>query len=159
MAPRRQMEAVAAQPRALPRGGEVPEDYRFDCIGADGAPETVRMSGPFRGGDTLMLYHYVFPRHSGDTRPGPARGAMAQVPLEEGPCPSCTALIDMWEGTLPHFQGLGGNLAVVAGRPSSGWRPLRATGGGRTCACSPPPATRSGGITAVTAPTASPFPS
>src|SRR5262245_21308463 len=25
-----------------------------------------------------------------------------------------TAMIDMWEGTMPHFEGLGGNLAVVA---------------------------------------------
>ena len=35
---RRQMEAVAAELRALPPGGEVPEDYSFDSIGADGAP-------------------------------------------------------------------------------------------------------------------------
>jgi predicted dithiol-disulfide oxidoreductase (DUF899 family) len=41
---RREMEAVAAQLRALPPGGEVPEDYVFDCIGADGAPTTVHLS-------------------------------------------------------------------------------------------------------------------
>jgi predicted dithiol-disulfide oxidoreductase (DUF899 family) len=111
---RRQMEAVAAELRALPPGGEVPEDYSFDSIGTDGAPSTVRLSELFRGGDTLMLYHYMFPRHAQDSRPGPTAGAMAQVPLAEGPCPSCTALIDMWEGTMPHFEGLGGNLAVVA---------------------------------------------
>src|SRR5687767_8831357 len=117
VAQRREMEAVAAQLRALPPGGEVPEDYPFDCIGADGAPSMVRLSALFRGGDTLMLYHFMFPRHSGDTRPGPTTGAMAEVPLAEGPCPSCTALIDMWEGTMPHFEGLGGNLAVVAKAP------------------------------------------
>ncbi|HEX6372248.1 MAG TPA: DUF899 family protein [Longimicrobium sp.] len=76
---RRQMEAVAAQLRALPLGGEVPEDYRFDCIGEDGAPETVRMSELLRGCDTPMLYHYMFPRHFGDTRPGPTSGVTAQA--------------------------------------------------------------------------------
>jgi predicted dithiol-disulfide oxidoreductase (DUF899 family) len=76
----------------------------------------------------------MFPRHSGDTRPGPTTGAMAEVPLAEGPCPSCTALIDMWEGTMPHFEGLGGNLAVVAKAPlervaafarDKGWKHIR----------------------------------
>ena len=43
MALRRQMEAVAAQLRGLPRGGEVPEDYRFDAIGAGGAATVIRM--------------------------------------------------------------------------------------------------------------------
>ncbi len=111
---RREMEAVATELRALPAGGEVPEDYVFDCIGEDNAPSKVRLSELFRRGETLMLYHFMFPRHAQDTRPGPTTGAMAQVPLAEGPCPSCTALIDMWEGTMPHFEGLGGNLAVVA---------------------------------------------
>jgi Bacterial protein of unknown function (DUF899) len=102
---RREMEAVAAELRALPAGGEVPEDYSFDSIGLDGAPSTVRLSELFRGGDTLMLYHYMLPRRAQDSRPGPTAGAMAQVPLAEGPCPSCTALIDMWEGTMPPFLG------------------------------------------------------
>src|SRR6188474_2465039 len=48
---RREMEAVAALLRTLPPGGEVPEDYSFDCLGADGAPSTVRLSELFRGGD------------------------------------------------------------------------------------------------------------
>src|SRR5215208_6870432 len=114
---RRQMEAVAAELRLLPDGGEVPEDYVFQRMGAGGAPETVSMSELFRGRDTLMIYHYMFPRHSQDKRPGPPTGSMAAVPLAEGPCPSCTALIDMWEGTMPHFEGLGGNLAIVAKAP------------------------------------------
>ena len=131
---RREMEAVATELRSLPPGGEVPEDYLFDCIGADGVPSKVRLSELFRGGDTLMLYHYMFPRHAQDHRPGPTVGAMAQVPLAEGPCPSCTALIDMWEGTMPHFEGLGGNLAVVAKAPigrvaafasDKGWKHIR----------------------------------
>jgi predicted dithiol-disulfide oxidoreductase (DUF899 family) len=131
---RREMEAVAVQLRALPPGGQVPEDYSFDCIGADNAPSTMRMSELFRGGDTLMLYHYMFPRHAADKRPGPTRGSMADVPLAEAPCPSCTALIDMWEGTMPHFEGLGGNLVVVAKAPiervtafarDRGWKRIR----------------------------------
>jgi predicted dithiol-disulfide oxidoreductase (DUF899 family) len=131
---RREMEAVAAELRALPPGGEVPEDYLFDCIGADGVPSKVRLSELFRGGDTLMLYHYMFPRHARDNRPGPTVGATAKLPLSEGPCPSCTALIDMWEGTMLHFEGLGGNLAVVATAPiervaafarDKGWKHIR----------------------------------
>ena len=114
---RRQMEAVAAQLRALPPGGEVPEDYVFDAAGAGGAATVIRMSELFRGGDTLMMYHYMFPRHSRDERAGPTSGTLANVPLAEGPCPSCTALIDMWDGTMPHFEGLGGNLVVVARAP------------------------------------------
>jgi predicted dithiol-disulfide oxidoreductase (DUF899 family) len=131
---RREMEAVAAMLRDLPPGGEVPEDYLFDCIGADGTPSTIRMSALFRRGDTLMLYHYMFPRHVEDKRPGPSVGATARLPLTEGPCPSCTALIDQWEGTMPHFEGLGGNLAVVAKAPiervsafarDQGWKHIR----------------------------------
>ena len=131
---RREMEATAAQLRSLPPGGEVREDYVFDRIVASGAPGKVRLSELFRGGDTLMLYHYMFPRHARDDRPGPKAGAMSQISLAEGPCPSCTALIDMWERTMPHFEGLGGNLAVVAKAPiervaafarDKGWRHTR----------------------------------
>ncbi|HEY1909785.1 MAG TPA: DUF899 family protein [Vicinamibacterales bacterium] len=131
---RRQMEGVAVELRALPPGGSVPEDYQFDSIRDDGQPGTVRMSELFRGGDTLMLYHYMFPRDGRDTRPGPSTGTTATLPLEEGPCPSCTALIDMWEGTMPHFEGLGGNLAIVAKAPiervaafarDKGWQEVR----------------------------------
>jgi predicted dithiol-disulfide oxidoreductase (DUF899 family) len=114
---RRHMEAVAAELRELPQGGAVPQDYVFDAIGSHGEPEQVKMSELFRGGDTLMVYHYMFPRDSRDERSGPTRGALAQVPLEQGPCPSCTAMVDMWEGTMPHFEGLGGNLVIVAKAP------------------------------------------
>src|SRR4051794_5014850 len=41
---RRELEAVAAERRALPPGGEVPEDYAFTGAGPDGAPATVRLS-------------------------------------------------------------------------------------------------------------------
>lgn len=82
---RRQMEAVAAALRALPPGGEVSEDYLFERAGAgagrDDAAGLVRMSELFGGGDTLMIYHYMFPRHSQDDRPGPSAG---ETPLAEG---------------------------------------------------------------------------
>jgi predicted dithiol-disulfide oxidoreductase (DUF899 family) len=97
------MEAVAAEIRALPPGGTVPEDYEFDHIDAKGAPAKVRLSELFRPAtDTLILYHYMFPRHRSDKRRGPSSGPMAELPVEEGPCPSCTALLDNWEGAVPH---------------------------------------------------------
>ena len=131
---RRQMEAVAVELRALPPGGELPEDYRLERFGERGDKEAVRMSEMFGDHDTLMVYHYMFPRHPEDERAGPATGSTAHLPLEEGPCPSCTALLDMWEGTIPHFEGLGGNLVVVARAPielveafarDKGWKNLR----------------------------------
>jgi predicted dithiol-disulfide oxidoreductase (DUF899 family) len=132
---RREMEAVAAEIRALPPGGAVPEDYQFDHIDAKGAPAKVRLSELFRPGtDTLIIYHYMFPRHRSDERLGPSSGPIAQLPLEEGPCPSCTALLDNWEGAVPHVEGLGANIAAVAKAPIErvaafaahrGWRNLK----------------------------------
>lgn len=132
---RREMEAVAAEVRALPPGGAVPEDYEFDHIDADGAAAKVRLSELFRPGTVaLILYHYMFPRHRGDDRPGPGSGPAAALPIEEGPCPSCTALLDNWEGAVPHVEGLGVNIAAVAKAPiervaafaaDRGWRHLK----------------------------------
>lgn len=130
----RQMEAVAAQRKALPPGGEIGEDYVFDEIGGDGAATTVRMSELFGDRDTLMLYNYMFPRMCGDDRPRPSSGIFSELPIDEGPCPSCTALIDMWDGTIAQVDGLGGNLAIVAKAPiervaafaqQRGWRHIR----------------------------------
>src|SRR5258705_2404524 len=44
---RAQIEAVAAKRRALPQGGEVPEDYVFARIGKNTTPERVKMSELF----------------------------------------------------------------------------------------------------------------
>jgi predicted dithiol-disulfide oxidoreductase (DUF899 family) len=74
------MEAVAAELRALPEGGEVPEDYVFDRLGADGTPETVRMSELFGGGGTFMISHYMFPRH-------PAADEQLEYPCCRPPTP------------------------------------------------------------------------
>jgi predicted dithiol-disulfide oxidoreductase (DUF899 family) len=131
---RRAMEAVAAARRALPAGGPIPEDYVFQGAGADGAPEDVRMSELFAPGkDSLIIYSFMFPRDPGDDRPGPETGSTAELPLAEGPCPSCTALLDQLDGAAEHAtQHL--NFAVAAKAPlprvlafaaERGWRRLR----------------------------------
>jgi predicted dithiol-disulfide oxidoreductase (DUF899 family) len=131
---RRRMESVAAELRSLPSGGHVPENYRFERARPDGKLESVNLSQLFGRSNTLMVYHMMFPRHSGDSRKAPSHGPFADIPLVDGPCPSCTALIDMWEGTMPHFDGLGGNLVVIAKAPAAelsafaqdrGWKNLR----------------------------------
>jgi predicted dithiol-disulfide oxidoreductase (DUF899 family) len=108
---RRMLENVAAQRRALPRGGAVAEDYRFED--ADGGGE-VSFSELFaRGKDTLVIYSFMFPRSPGDTRPGPVSGETAGLALTEMPCPSCASILDGLDGAAPHLaQRL--NLAVVA---------------------------------------------
>ena len=109
---RRMIERVAAQRRALPPGGAVPDDYMFEQA-ADGGG-AVRLSELFAPGkDTLVIYSFMFPRWSGDTRPGPADGETARLPLAETPCPSCTSILDSLDGAAPHLASQL-NLAVVA---------------------------------------------
>src|SRR5438093_10305528 len=101
---RHTMEAVAAARRALPPGGPVPQDYVFESSGADRAPIQVRMSELFATGkDSLVLYSFMFPRDPDDLTPGPTSGQTALLPLAEGPCPSCAALIDQLEGAAEHL--------------------------------------------------------
>jgi len=131
---RRAMEGVAEARRELPPGAVVPEDYVFQGAGADGAPADVRLSELFAPGkDSLVIYNFMFPRHSGDDRPGPRGGQTALLPLEEGPCPSCTAMLDQLDGAAEHVSPKV-NLAVVAKSPlpriltfaaERGWRRLR----------------------------------
>jgi predicted dithiol-disulfide oxidoreductase (DUF899 family) len=63
-----------------------------------------------------VIYSFMFPRDPGDERPGPKQGQTARLPLAEGPCPSCTALLDQLDGTVehtaPHI-----NFVVVAKAP------------------------------------------
>jgi predicted dithiol-disulfide oxidoreductase (DUF899 family) len=131
---RRAMEEVAAARRELPPGGVVPEHYVFEGSEADGSPTEVRLSELFAPGkDSLVIYSFMFPRDPGDDRPGPAGGQSALLKLEEGPCPSCVALLDQLEGAVEHAsQHL--NLAIVAKSPlprivtfarERGWRRLR----------------------------------
>jgi predicted dithiol-disulfide oxidoreductase (DUF899 family) len=115
---RRKMEQVASGIRALPPGGVIPEDYEFEHIDSNGAPGKIAMSALFRPGtSSLIAYHFMFPRHCDDKRRGPHSGPMAGLALEDGPCPSCTALLDNWEGAAPHVEGLGANIVVVAKAP------------------------------------------
>jgi predicted dithiol-disulfide oxidoreductase (DUF899 family) len=131
---RRVTEAVAAARRRLPPGGAVPEDYVFQAEAADGTSTDVKLSELFSPGkNSLAIYNFMFPRSSDDTRPGPEAGQTALLPLAEGPCPSCTALLDQLDGAVQHTaERL--NLVVVAKAPlpriltfarERGWRRLR----------------------------------
>ncbi len=75
----------------------------------------------------------MFPRDPGDDRPGPRAGQTASLPLAEGPCPSCTALLDQLDGAAEHASQRV-NLAAVGKAPlprilafaaERGWRRLR----------------------------------
>jgi predicted dithiol-disulfide oxidoreductase (DUF899 family) len=59
---RAQIEAVAAKRRALPLGGEVPQDHVFEWIGKTSTPEKVKMSELFGSHDRLVLYSFMYGR-------------------------------------------------------------------------------------------------
>ena len=95
----------------------MPQDYGFQGAAADGTPVDVKLSELFATGkQSLVIYSFMFPRSSGDARPGPAGGQTALLPLAEGPCPSCVALLDQLEGAAEHISQRV-NLAVVAKAP------------------------------------------
>ena len=107
---RRHIERVAEQRRALPLGGEVPEDYLFE-----GENGPVRFSGMFGEHDTLVVYNYMY---------GPQR---------QRPCPMCTSLLSAWDGEAEDVAQRVA-LAVVAKSPverlmafrkERGWRHLK----------------------------------
>jgi predicted dithiol-disulfide oxidoreductase (DUF899 family) len=107
---RRHIERVAEQRRALPPGGEVSKDYRFQ--GEGGAR---RFADLFGDKQTLAVYSYMF---------GPAR---------ERPCPMCTSLLSAWDGEAADVEQRIA-LAVVARSPierlvafkkERGWRNLK----------------------------------
>lgn len=107
---RRHIERVAAQRRALPPGGEVRGEYRFE-----GEEGEVGFEGLFQDKQTLVLYSYMF---------GPQRAR---------PCPMCTNLLGAWEGNAADI-GQRVSLAVIARSPierlkawkqERGWRDLR----------------------------------
>ncbi len=90
---RRHIERVATLRRALPAGGEVPEDYEFE-----GQKGMVRLSQLFGDKDTLVLYSMMF----GSQR--------------ERACPMCTAMLTSWEGTARNLRERVA-LAVTARSP------------------------------------------
>ena len=130
---RREIERVAAQRRALPPGGVVPEDYVFERVGGG----EVRFSGLFEPGkDTLVVYGFMFPRYSADDRPAPSAGNTAELPLKETPCASCTSILDSLDGAarqLPRQI----NLAVVAKASPERIAAFAEDRGGGICRCCP----------------------
>jgi len=98
MALRRHIEAVAAQRRALPAGGAIPEDYVFERISENGMPERVAMSKLFGRHRTLVLYSFMY---------GPERAT---------PCTMCTHLLDSINGGAQHV-GQRATLYIVAKSP------------------------------------------
>jgi predicted dithiol-disulfide oxidoreductase (DUF899 family) len=90
---RRHIERVAEQRRALPPGGKVTKDYRFD---SERGP--VGFADLFGDKQTLVLYSYMF---------GPQR---------ERPCPMCTSLLSAWDGEARDVEQRVA-LAVVARSP------------------------------------------
>jgi predicted dithiol-disulfide oxidoreductase (DUF899 family) len=107
---RRHIERVAAQRRALPPGGTVTGDYRFQ-----GEDRPTDLAGLFGDKQTLVVYSFMF---------GPQR---------ERPCPMCTNLLGAWEGNAADI-GQRASLVVVARSPierltawkrERGWTNLR----------------------------------
>jgi predicted dithiol-disulfide oxidoreductase (DUF899 family) len=107
---RRHIERVAAQRRALPPGGKVTKDYRFE-----GERGPVSFADLFGDKQTLVVYSYMF---------GPQR---------ERPCPMCTSLLSAWDGEARDVEQRVA-LAVVARSPierlaaykqERGWRNLK----------------------------------
>jgi predicted dithiol-disulfide oxidoreductase (DUF899 family) len=107
---RRHIERVAEQRRALPPGGEVTKDYRFQ---GEGGPAS--LADLFGDKQTLVVYSYMF---------GPQR---------ERPCPMCTSLLSAWDGEARDVEQRVA-LAVVARSPierlvafkkERGWRYLK----------------------------------
>ena len=96
---RRQTEEVAALRRALPPGGEIPEDFEFERIGAFQRPEKVKLSELFGEHSTLLLYSYMF------------------GPEKDLPCPGCQ-IIDPNLAAL--FHGDDGEVAVGSDLESIG---------------------------------------
>jgi|SRR5215469_13144925 len=90
---RRHIERVAALRRALPAGGEIPEDYVL--VSSKGV---VRLSQLFGDKDTLVIYSMMF---------GPQR---------ERACPMCTAMLSSWDGTAGNLRERVA-LAVTARSP------------------------------------------
>jgi predicted dithiol-disulfide oxidoreductase (DUF899 family) len=90
---RRHIERVAAQRRALPPGGPVIGDYRFE--GENGQTD---FAGLFGKKETLVIYSYMF------------------EPERERPCPMCTNTLGSWEGNTADI-GERVSLAVVARSP------------------------------------------
>jgi len=107
---RRHIERVAEQRRALPPGGIVPKEYRFE--GENGPAVFSSLFGDKR---TLAIYSYMF---------GPKRSQ---------PCPMCTSLLSAWDGEAADVEQRIALVVVarspierlVAFKKTRGWRHLK----------------------------------
>ena len=107
---RRHIERVAQQRRALPPGGAVTGDHRFE--GEDGP---VGFADLFGDKETLVVYSYMY---------GPKRAQ---------PCPICTSQMSAWDGEAPDIEQRVAFAMVarssierlVAFKKKRGWRNLR----------------------------------
>src|SRR5262245_60770885 len=75
------VKAVAAKRRTLPDGGQLKEDYVFQCANDGKVGQRVKFSERFGDKDTLLLYSFMF------------------GPNWDKPCPSCTSLMDGFDRT------------------------------------------------------------
>lgn len=107
---RRHIWRVGEMRRALPPGGEVTKDYRFE-----GSNGEVGLKDLFGDHDTLVVYSMMY---------GPQR--------KEG-CPMCTAQLSAWDPEVPHLEQRVA-LVVVARSPyeriadygrKRGWKNLK----------------------------------
>jgi len=107
---RRHIERVAEQRRALPPGGIVPKEYRFE--GENGPAVFSSLFGDKR---TLAIYSYMF---------GLKRSQ---------PCPMCTSLLSAWDGEAADVEQRIALVVVarspierlVAFKKTRGWRHLK----------------------------------
>ena len=90
---RRHLERVASQRRALPTGGEIPQDF---LLASETGP--VRFSSLFSDKHTLVIYSMMY---------GPQRKA---------PCPMCTSFLNAWNGIAANLRQRVA-LAVTARSP------------------------------------------
>jgi predicted dithiol-disulfide oxidoreductase (DUF899 family) len=107
---RRHIERVAEQRRALPPGGAVTGDYRFE-----GENGPVSFADLFGDKETLVVYSYMY---------GPKR---------EQPCPMCTSQMSAWDGEALDIEQRVAFAMVarspierlVAFKQKRGWRNLK----------------------------------
>ncbi len=78
---RRHVERVASQRRALPVGGEIPQDF---LLASETGP--VRFPDLFGNKNVLLIYSMMY---------GPQRKA---------PCPMCTSFLSTWNGTAVNLR-------------------------------------------------------
>ena len=107
---RRHIERVAEQRRALPPGGAVTKDYRFE-----GEEGPVSFADLFKGKQTLAAYSFMY---------GLQRAR---------PCPMCTSLLSAWDGEARDVEQRIALVVIarapierlVAFKKERGWKNLR----------------------------------